>query len=767
MGNLNFFTGLNSNSESIEIINIDSSGSIVNTDLGPSLSESIKILNILDISNGGTITSISPIIGEIDITEYDNSDQILAIPQKLKPIIQNTIDQPNNSPNTVTWSIETGVVELRRGNTGGLYNSVSETSFNGGSGSPTDTEWRIANGSFDNFANTFSGIANTLPSIQDIEMRVISSGNIYKVNFTNWQSSGGGGFSATSSTEGPVTDGWRLQKLADLEKLDQNIFSEDLSSNGNRIHTINAFDEIKFTQINTQGSEIFEVVISSDQHERIFSGYGIDGTTLVTQSGQEETASGINQIYEGAAQHAINGNRGLPRQRRASSGEVSQLSPYYANPSIIKVQAQVDLTTAEPTLGLLEAGNYYWNTVAGTTQNSGETVVIGLYAVKVDPDGLTLSGYIWESQDDVCVININNTLYNVDGNVLKSLEGGTVLQWVAGVPFTTTNGVIVNLGEYYISFSDETSFAVPEMTFTCVPTTTAIIPSDWNLSGAVGIVGTGLNIGGGGASNGIAEYTYSLPVQDKSTKHIFKFDLSQNVIGGNPTALRVEIIQSGIVLSTQDLLTTNITQNIEVEFTPTSNIIIRISDISTGTQGSNRDARTNNLEIETTCEAPQFLTVPVNTTIVDSSYLASASVDVQNVNTNGIIDITSQRIDQGWSFNVNEYTYTGEPDKIIISCQIHQQIANNINRQRPAPVLNLEKNDGTGWSVISKSATGYIRDASDHEQSSNTISFTDPSPGTNPQYRMSKEQDTTINGAVNSIIGSFSLNAINKIEVLI
>ena len=72
--------------------------------------------------------------------------------------------------------------------------------------------------------------------------------------------------------------------------------------------------------------------------------------------------------------------------------------------------------------------------------------------------------------------------------------------------------------------------------------------------------------------------------------------------GGNDVALRVEVEQGGEILEFQDLFTNETDQPIELEFFPTADVIIRIRDTSTGSQGSNRDAAVRDMQLVASCE---------------------------------------------------------------------------------------------------------------------------------------------------------------------
>ena len=81
---------------------------------------------------------------------------------------------------------------------------------------------------------------------------------------------------------------------------------------------------------------------------------------------------------------------------------------------------------------------------------------------------------------------------------------------------------------------------------------------------------------------------------------------------------------------------------------------------------------------------------------------------------------------------------------------VHQTVPQNVSRQRPAPVLELRKNGV----VVATSATGYIRDANDHEESSNTIFWIDANPD-GSAYTVTGRVESTQAGDVNSVTGQF------------
>lgn len=128
----------------------------------------------------------------------------------------------------------------------------------------------------------------------------------------------------------------------------------------------------------------------------------------------------------------------------------------------------------------------------------------------------------------------------------------------------------------------------------------------------------------------------------------------------------------------------------------------------------------------------------------------------QNVNDIGAVATTVDRLDTGWSSpNAGQLAFTGSPASVEIQSHIHHTIGNTTNAQRPAPVLELRRNN----TVIATSATGYIRDASDHEESSNAIMWVDNNPGTDPVYSLTTRRDTTLTSQVSVQTGQFHASA--------
>lgn len=159
------------------------------------------------------------------------------------------------------------------------------------------------------------------------------------------------------------------------------------------------------------------------------------------------------------------------------------------------------------------------------------------------------------------------------------------------------------------------------------------------------------------------------------------------------------------------------------------------------------------------------LVVDLQTTTLttERSFLAATSIPPQDVNDNGLIAVNPERLDQGWALNAFVLEYAGEPDRVRISLSAHQSIADTVDTQRPAPVIELSKNG----SIVAVSATGYIRDDGDHEESSHSIAWIDPAPGVDPTYTILSRQESSEGGRVDITIGAFSAEAIELVDTLI
>lgn len=152
--------------------------------------------------------------------------------------------------------------------------------------------------------------------------------------------------------------------------------------------------------------------------------------------------------------------------------------------------------------------------------------------------------------------------------------------------------------------------------------------------------------------------------------------------------------------------------------------------------------------------------------IVDSTNRIAAPIFVQNVNVNAPLAFGADVQNDGdWQHvaGSNEFIFVGTADVIEVKVSVHQRIPDSASSQRPSPVLELYRNDDAV--PVASSATGYIRDASDHEESSNVIVFVDPDPSALVRYRVQARRDTGISAAVESVTGQFAAVATTRRSV--
>lgn len=96
-------------------------------------------------------------------------------------------------------------------------------------------------------------------------------------------------------------------------------------------------------------------------------------------------------------------------------------------------------------------------------------------------------------------------------------------------------------------------------------------------------------------------------------------------------------------------------------------------------------------------------------------------------------DHTSQRADTGWTVNLNTVQFTGTPDHIEFNVNLAFE---NENAGREAPIARFQRANGLAWDTLVIMATGYVRNATGHNDSSLHCQYTDHAPGTNPEYRI-------------------------------
>lgn len=143
------------------------------------------------------------------------------------------------------------------------------------------------------------------------------------------------------------------------------------------------------------------------------------------------------------------------------------------------------------------------------------------------------------------------------------------------------------------------------------------------------------------------------------------------------------------------------------------------------------------------------------TEVMRSLYRVAASGVTGDMNGNNVqLTLASQRADTGWAIAGNVMSFTGAPDHVDISAMAY----GTGGGARSSPELLLVKNGDTA-NPIAISGTGYIRNSGGHDSSSNTISFRDVAPGSNPTYQLIARRGATNTTAVPIVLGSFSAKA--------
>ena len=152
--------------------------------------------------------------------------------------------------------------------------------------------------------------------------------------------------------------------------------------------------------------------------------------------------------------------------------------------------------------------------------------------------------------------------------------------------------------------------------------------------------------------------------------------------------------------------------------------------------------------------------------IVDATNRIAAPIDLQNVNVDAPITFGAASHNDGdWQHvaGSGEFAFTGSADIVEVRVSVHQKIPDSASSQRPAPVLELYRNDDT--TPVASSASGYIRDTSDHEESSNTLMYVDRDPSTLTRYRVRGRRETNLSSVVDSVTGQFSAVATTRRSV--
>ena len=177
---------------------------------------------------------------------------------------------------------------------------------------------------------------------------------------------------------------------------------------------------------------------------------------------------------------------------------------------------------------------------------------------------------------------------------------------------------------------------------------------------------------------------------------------------------------------------------------------------------TNSDGVTTGISISGGNSVPIVHPTPSTTNTSSSQVreVANASIDVQNVNEDDVIDVTTQLTEGDWVETAEGFLYSGSPTYTLINAHLKQSLT--FVAQRPAPLLGLQTRVGTNaWVTLAISATGYIRNTSGHRESSNTLFFRHINPPANSEYRLTSGVEA-LTGTVDSDFGQFDLEAITN-----
>lgn len=104
-------------------------------------------------------------------------------------------------------------------------------------------------------------------------------------------------------------------------------------------------------------------------------------------------------------------------------------------------------------------------------------------------------------------------------------------------------------------------------------------------------------------------------------------------------------------------------------------------------------------------------------------------------------DANNRRLDAGITISGDHTSITvaGTPSYVHFAVNIVMEIDNALSIQRPNQVVTIERSDGREFAG---SSTGYIRDASDHENSSHNFTVNDAFPIADATYRIKSRRES-------------------------
>ena len=163
------------------------------------------------------------------------------------------------------------------------------------------------------------------------------------------------------------------------------------------------------------------------------------------------------------------------------------------------------------------------------------------------------------------------------------------------------------------------------------------------------------------------------------------------------------------------------------------------------------------------------ITAPSDTIEVDKTYMASYDLSGDGNAANGQFVLAERRLDAPFSLTAGDVVYT--PIDVVNYVEIKAEAfydpfnggtGTNNQAQRVSPELELLKN-GQPFSTAS---TGYQRQQSGHNSSSNITVWEDVLPASGDTYSVRSQQGSNQDDVLNVTTGTLTIKAIERVTVM-
>ena len=148
----------------------------------------------------------------------------------------------------------------------------------------------------------------------------------------------------------------------------------------------------------------------------------------------------------------------------------------------------------------------------------------------------------------------------------------------------------------------------------------------------------------------------------------------------------------------------------------------------------------------------------------ERTHFASASVVPRqdaNQNRAANLEVDEARLPRRWLASGPILNYNGSPERVRIQAMVVHRSTGRDQRAAPQLAVQRSNDGGESWQWTStRSATGYTRGATGHNQASNTVSQTDIDPGDQPSYRLVFSEGSGERDSCPVIEGHFQLEAL-------